>query len=56
MRKGSKRPIVSVDPLVTNLLHVFNPNGRPVAFLVPASMAEEARLLLQEGELPDEEM
>jgi len=26
---------------------VFNPLGRPVAFLVPASMAEEARLLLQ---------
>ena len=26
---------------------VFNPLGRPVAFLVPASLAEEARLLLQ---------
>jgi hypothetical protein len=26
---------------------VFSPLGRPVAFLVPASMAEEARLLLQ---------
>ena len=35
---------------------VFNPRGRPVAFLVPASMAEEARLLLQAGERPDEEM
>jgi len=35
---------------------VFSPHGRPVAFLVPASMAEEARLLLKEGELPDEMM
>jgi hypothetical protein len=35
---------------------VFSPHGRPVAFLVPASMAKEARLLLQEGELPDEGM
>jgi hypothetical protein len=26
---------------------VFNPLGRPVAFVVPASMAEETRLLLQ---------
>ena len=26
---------------------VFSPHGRPVAFLVPASMAEEARLLLK---------
>jgi Putative prokaryotic signal transducing protein len=33
---------------------VFNPLGRPVVFLVPASMAEEARLLLQGGEPPDE--
>jgi hypothetical protein len=33
---------------------VFNPLGRPVAFLVPASMAEDARLLLEGGELPDE--
>jgi hypothetical protein len=33
---------------------VFSPHGRPVAFLVPSSMAEEARLLLQDGELPDE--
>ena len=35
---------------------VFSRRGRPVTFLVPASMAEEARLLLQsgEGELPDE--
>jgi hypothetical protein len=32
---------------------VFSPRGRAVAFLVPASMAEEARLLLQAGELPD---
>ena len=29
---------------------VFSPNGRPVVFLVPAGMAEEARLLLQGGE------
>ena len=35
---------------------VFSPRGRPVAFLVRASMAEEARLLLQERELPDEGM
>jgi hypothetical protein len=35
---------------------VFSPHGRPVAFLVPASMVEEARRLLQEGELPDEGM
>jgi len=35
---------------------VFNPHGRPVVFLVPATMAEEARLLLQPGELPDEGM
>ena len=35
---------------------VFNPHGRPVVFLVPATMAEEARLLLQQGELPDEGM
>jgi hypothetical protein len=27
---------------------VFNPRGRPVVFLVPAGMAEEARLLLKE--------
>ena len=33
---------------------VFNPRGRPVAFLVPASMADDARLLLQAGELPEE--
>jgi len=33
---------------------VFSPRGRPVAFLVPASMAEEAQLLLKGGELPDE--
>jgi len=35
---------------------VFSSHGRPVAFLVPASIAEEARLLLQDGELPDEGM
>jgi hypothetical protein len=29
---------------------VFSPRGRPVAFLVPATMAKEARLLLQGGE------
>ena len=34
---------------------VFNPRGRPVVFLVPASLAVEARLLLQEGEIADEE-
>jgi len=34
---------------------VFAPAGRPVTFLVPADMAEDARLLLQQqGELPDE--
>ena len=33
---------------------VFNPNGRPVVFLVPAIVAEDARLLLQQGNLPDE--
>ena len=27
---------------------VFSPHGRPVIFLVPASIAEEVRLLLQE--------
>ncbi len=32
---------------------VFSPHGRPVAFLVPASMAEEARLLLEGWELSD---
>jgi len=35
---------------------VFSPRGRPVAFLVPASLAEEARLLLQHGQLSDEGM
>jgi len=34
---------------------VFSPHGRPVAFLVPASIATEARLLLEGGELPDGE-
>jgi len=29
---------------------VFNPCGRPVVFLVPASIAEEVRLLLKEGQ------
>jgi hypothetical protein len=33
---------------------VFNPCGRPVAFLVPTSLANEARALLQESELPEE--
>jgi hypothetical protein len=33
----------------------FNPAGRPVTFLVRADMAEEARLLLQEQEPPEEE-
>lgn len=28
---------------------VFNPRGRPVTFLVPSGVAEEARLLLREG-------
>jgi len=35
---------------------VFNPNGRPVAFLVPASMVQEARILLKGGELPEEDV
>ncbi len=33
---------------------VFNPRGRPVTFLVPASMAEDARLMLEAGELPED--
>ena len=33
---------------------VFNPRGRPVIFLVPADLAEDTRLLLQEQEPPDE--
>lgn len=33
---------------------VFNPGGRPVAFLVPASLAEDARRMLEAGELPEE--
>jgi hypothetical protein len=33
---------------------IFNPHGRPVVFLIPASMAAEARLLFQAGELPDD--
>ena len=33
---------------------VFSPHGRPVVFLVPASMVTEARPLLKEVELPDE--
>ncbi len=32
---------------------VFNPHGRPVTFLIPASIANEARLLLKDGELPE---
>jgi hypothetical protein len=36
---------------------VISSRGRPVTFLVPASIAEEAKLLLvQRGELPDEGM
>ena len=35
---------------------VFNPNDQPVVFLVPASMAEEVRMLLQGGALPEEEL
>jgi len=37
---------------------VFSSHGRPVTFLVPSSMAVEARLLLQQGprEVPPEEM
>ena len=34
---------------------VFNPLGRPVVFLVPARMAEEARQLLVEAEIPEDE-
>ena len=34
---------------------VFSSRGRPVVFLVPASQAEEARLLLREVESPDED-
>ena len=33
---------------------VFSPRGRPVVFLVPTRMVNEARLLLKEVELPDE--
>jgi hypothetical protein len=33
---------------------IFSSRGRPVAFLVPARLAEEARLLLKEAALPDE--
>ncbi len=34
---------------------LFNPSGRPVVFSVPARMAPEARQLLEEKELPDED-
>jgi len=34
---------------------VFSSHGRPVAFSVPASMAKEARLLLECWDLPDAE-
>ena len=34
---------------------VFSSRGRPVTFLVPAGMAEEARLLLQQREFSDED-
>ena len=33
---------------------VFSPSGRPVTFLVPAGMANEARLLLQQSEWSEE--
>ena len=33
---------------------VFNPRGRPVIFMVPADLAQDTRLLLQEQEPPDE--
>ena len=32
---------------------IFSARGRPVVFLVPASMAEEARMLLEAGEPPE---
>jgi Putative prokaryotic signal transducing protein len=35
---------------------VFSSHGRPVVFLVPTGIAAEARLLLQEREIPDEGM
>src|SRR5437773_9821252 len=35
---------------------VFSSHGRPVSFLVPASVAKEARLLLRDGVRPDEAM
>ena len=34
---------------------VFNPRGRPVAFLVPAGMAADARLLLRREDLSGDE-
>jgi hypothetical protein len=34
---------------------VISTRGRPVTFLVPASMVSEARMVLQAGEMPDEE-
>jgi hypothetical protein len=34
---------------------VFSSHGRPAAFLVPASMVSEARMVLQSGQMPEEE-
>ena len=34
---------------------LFNPSGRPIVFTVPARLAGEARQLLEETELPDED-
>jgi hypothetical protein len=33
---------------------VFSSQGRPVIFLVPASLVSEARMVLQTGQMPDE--
>lgn len=33
----------------------FNPSGRPITFLVPARLVSDARQLLKESELPDED-
>jgi hypothetical protein len=34
---------------------VFNPLGRPIVFLVPTRMADQARQLLDEAEIPEDE-
>jgi hypothetical protein len=34
---------------------VISSRGRPVIFLVPASMVSEARMVLQAGQMPEEE-